>query len=186
MLQKARTCKHSQMPTRHIDAGSQRTNAERAAGPQIGWRFSEKESIMEFPPHTQPKGSAHSYIRARTLPRQMPDGGKRRIPSPTDRNSIQLVHILKAPRGSGDREIEMPLHMPHGLVMPGTNYGFRAKLRCRSPCSTFFLKNFSNFPGGPVVMNLPSKVGDVGSIRGQGTKIPHASGQLSPEAWVPQ
>ena len=146
MLQKARTCKHSQMPTRHIDAGSQRTNAERAAGPQIGWRFSEKESIMEFPPHTQPKGSAHSYIRARTLPRQMPDGGKRRIPSPTDRNSIQLVHILKAPRGSGDREIEMPLHMPHGLVMPGTNYGFRAKLRCRSPCSTFFFKEFQQFP----------------------------------------
>ena len=40
-----------------------------------------------------------------------------------------------------------------------------------------------NFPGGPVVKNLPSNVRDVGSIPGQGTKIPHAVGQLNP---VPQ
>ena len=32
-----------------------------------------------------------------------------------------------------------------------------------------------DFPGGPVVKNLPSSAGDVGSIPGQGTKIPHAS-----------
>ena len=31
-----------------------------------------------------------------------------------------------------------------------------------------------NFLGGPVVKNPPSNVGDVGSIPGQGTKIPHA------------
>ena len=36
-----------------------------------------------------------------------------------------------------------------------------------------------NFPGGPVVKNLPCNAGDVGSIPGQGTKIPHAAGQLS-------
>ena len=36
------------------------------------------------------------------------------------------------------------------------------------------------FPGGPVVKNLPSNAGDAGSIPGQGTKIPHATGQLSP------
>ena len=35
------------------------------------------------------------------------------------------------------------------------------------------------FPGGPVVKNLPSSAGDVGSIPGRGTKIPHAAGQLS-------
>ena len=29
-------------------------------------------------------------------------------------------------------------------------------------------------------MNLPSNAGDEGSIPGWGTKIPHASGQLSP------
>ena len=37
-----------------------------------------------------------------------------------------------------------------------------------------------DFPGGPVVKNLPSNAGDAGSIHGQGTKIPHAAGQLSP------
>ena len=33
-----------------------------------------------------------------------------------------------------------------------------------------------------VVKNLPCNAGDVGSIPGQGTKIPHAAGQLSPWA----
>ena len=32
-----------------------------------------------------------------------------------------------------------------------------------------------DFPGGPVVKNLPSNAGDMG----WGTKIPHASGQLN-------
>ena len=36
-----------------------------------------------------------------------------------------------------------------------------------------------DFPGGPVVKNLPSNTGDVGSIPGWGTKIPHATGQPS-------
>ena len=36
-----------------------------------------------------------------------------------------------------------------------------------------------DFPGGPMVKNLPSNAGDVGSIPGWGTKIPHAVGQLS-------
>ena len=34
-------------------------------------------------------------------------------------------------------------------------------------------------PGGPVVKNPPSNAGDVGSIPGRGSKIPHATGQLS-------
>ena len=33
-----------------------------------------------------------------------------------------------------------------------------------------------------MVKNLPSNAGDVGSIPGQGTKIPHATGQLRPRA----
>ena len=37
-----------------------------------------------------------------------------------------------------------------------------------------------DFPGGPVVKNLPSNAGDTGSIPGWGTKIPHTAGQLSP------
>ena len=38
---------------------------------------------------------------------------------------------------------------------------------------------FWDFPGGPVVKNLPSNAGDAGSIPGWGTKIPYAVGQLS-------
>ena len=33
-----------------------------------------------------------------------------------------------------------------------------------------------DFPGGPGIKNLPSSVGDMGSIPGHGTKITHASG----------
>ena len=36
-----------------------------------------------------------------------------------------------------------------------------------------------DFPGGPVDKNLPAIAEDTGSIPGQGTKIPHAKGQLS-------
>ena len=39
---------------------------------------------------------------------------------------------------------------------------------------------YRDFPGGPVVKNLPSNAGDVGSNLGRGTEIPHALGQLSP------
>ena len=39
--------------------------------------------------------------------------------------------------------------------------------------------NHEDFPGGPVVKNLPCNVGDSGSIPGQGTKIPHTLEQLS-------
>ena len=34
---------------------------------------------------------------------------------------------------------------------------------------------YGDFPGGPVVKTSPSKAGGVGSIPGQGFKIPHAS-----------
>ena len=42
---------------------------------------------------------------------------------------------------------------------------------------------FKVFPGGVVVKNnLPPNAGDTRSIPGQRTKIPHATGQLSPQA----
>ena len=41
-----------------------------------------------------------------------------------------------------------------------------------------------DFPGSPVVDNLPSSAGHVGLTPRQGTKIPHALGQLSPLAAV--
>ena len=37
-----------------------------------------------------------------------------------------------------------------------------------------------DLPGGPAVKNPPSNAGDTGLIPRQGTKIPHAAGQLSP------
>ena len=39
-----------------------------------------------------------------------------------------------------------------------------------------------DFLGHPVGKTLPSNAGDAGSIPGQGTKIPHATGHLSPHA----
>ena len=41
-----------------------------------------------------------------------------------------------------------------------------------------------DFLDGPVVENPPSSAGDMGSNPGQGTKMPHAQGQLDPS--VPQ
>ena len=44
----------------------------------------------------------------------------------------------------------------------------------------FFLKNNEeDFPGSPVVKNLPSNTWDASLIPGQGTKIPQAMGQLN-------
>ena len=37
-----------------------------------------------------------------------------------------------------------------------------------------------DFPGGPMVKHPPSNAGNTGLIPGRGTKIPHASEQLSP------
>ena len=39
-----------------------------------------------------------------------------------------------------------------------------------------------DFPGGPVVKNLPCNAEDAGLIPGLGTKIPHAAEQLSLQA----
>ena len=50
----------------------------------------------------------------------------------------------------------------------------------RLPATTLEGKLMGDFPGGPVVKNPPSNAGDMGLIPGQGTKIPHALGQLSP------
>ena len=37
-----------------------------------------------------------------------------------------------------------------------------------------------DFPGGPVVKNLPANAEDMGSVPAWSRKIPHASEQLSP------
>ena len=38
---------------------------------------------------------------------------------------------------------------------------------------------FGNFPGGPVIKNPPCNAGDVGSVPGQGTEIPHDGGLVA-------
>ena len=43
-----------------------------------------------------------------------------------------------------------------------------------------FIKISWDFPGGPGVENLPANAEDAGSIPIWGSKIPHATGQLSP------
>ena len=45
--------------------------------------------------------------------------------------------------------------------------------------SALKIRKFWDFPGGPVVENPPYNAGDIGLVPGQGTKIPHAAGQLS-------
>jgi len=42
-----------------------------------------------------------------------------------------------------------------------------------------YVNEREEFAGGPVIKNLPSNAGDMGSIPGWGTKIQHAAGQLS-------
>ena len=44
------------------------------------------------------------------------------------------------------------------------------------------MKDAGDFPGDPMVKNLPSNAGDTGSILGRGTKSPHSLGQLSTQA----
>ena len=45
--------------------------------------------------------------------------------------------------------------------------------------------HWKDFPGGPMVKNLPSNARDVSSIPGQGTKILHAAGHIE-KASMPQ
>ena len=42
-----------------------------------------------------------------------------------------------------------------------------------------FKTTVRDFPGGPVVKNLSCNAGDLGSVLGPGTQIPHATEQLS-------
>jgi len=63
-----------------------------------------------------------------------------------------------------------------------------AGLSSQSWCSGGSLQEglAGDFPGGPMIKNLPPNAGDVGSIPGQGTinKIPRAMGQLSLNYWA--
>ena len=51
-------------------------------------------------------------------------------------------------------------------------WGFKSHF---DPFIWYSVMDFRDFPGGPVVKNLPSNAGDSGWIPGQGTEIPHAA-----------
>ena len=56
--------------------------------------------------------------------------------------------------------------------------------RGRGAQARTYKERLEGFPGGAVVENLPANAGYTGSIPGQGTRIPHATGQLSPRATI--
>ena len=49
----------------------------------------------------------------------------------------------------------------------------------QTPKANLKISGFWDFPVSPVVKNLPCNAKDMGSTPGQGTKIPHATEQLS-------
>ena len=68
-------------------------------------------------------------------------------------------------------------HFRNSVLRACLNNGFAYLETDKSYQECYRLRDLAD---GPVVKNLPSNLGDAGSIPGQGTKIPHAAGQLSP------
>ena len=68
------------------------------------------------------------------------------------------------------------LSIPSVLFKRFSNFAYAARKQKPSENQS------GDFPGGLVVNNLPCNTGDVGSIPGWGTKIPHASEQPGPHA----
>ena len=68
------------------------------------------------------------------------------------------------------------------LKIRPTGFDYELDAGCEQKRMSRMTSSFwpEDFPGGPEVKNLPSNVMDMGSNPGQGTKIPHAAGQLSP------
>ena len=57
---------------------------------------------------------------------------------------------------------------------------FMRKYQTNPGSGAFYKILTRDFPGGPVVKDLPFNAGEVDLNAGQGTKIPHASVQLKP------
>ena len=84
----------------------------------------------------------------------------------------QLPLCLWSPPGSGHGGIPVSTHVcPENRLSGGLKNGPEA-YQVLSP------RNLG-FPGGPVVNNMAHNAGDTGSIAGQRTKTPHATGHLS-------
>lgn len=63
----------------------------------------------------------------------------------------------------------------HGNIIPDINPRHTYTYYSRSQCKS----SLCDFPHGPAAKNSPCNAGHTGWIPGQGTKIPHAVGQLS-------
>ena len=88
---------------------------------------------------------------------------------------------------------EIPRNGLNGSLISSSQFPFfspKQENQCSWPASHNWVSNrgaaispllslLGNFSGGAVVENLPANAGDTGSTPSHGTKIPHASGQLS-------
>ena len=75
-----------------------------------------------------------------------------------------------------------------GNFIPSSQFCYKPKITLK--ISLKKKNTIRDFPGGPVVKNLSCNAGDLDSIPGQGTKVPHDLEQRSPlptttEAHVP-
>ena len=73
------------------------------------------------------------------------------------------------------------INIPHLLYSFMCKWMYRL-FPCLGYCKWCYIKVHGDFLGGPVIENPPSGVKDTGSIHDQETKIPCASGRLSPHA----
>ena len=80
---------------------------------------------------------------------------------------------------SVDRHLDC-LHILTIVNNAAVNIGMHVSFQISAFVFLGYKPRSGDFPGGPVVKNPPSNEGDTGSILGQGTKLPHAAGQLSP------
>ena len=115
-------------------------------------------------------------------------------------NSITRENILQEWKDRGHQGYS---NLSHHLISTSWETSADANMKQKNhpvkPCSNFWptglwanktllLENKTkknewkdrDYPGGPLAKNLPWNAGRMGSIAGWGTKIPHASGQLSP------
>ena len=93
-----------------------------------------------------------------------------------------------------DEQYLSPRHICLDQLLPGPWWGEMSFIGLKTGYSASQIKNAGasslckkvelfkgsgrDFPGGPVVKNLPCNAGDVCSLPGQGTKISHAMEQL--------
>ena len=110
-------------------------------------------SRLKGPSNAQKKGWKESHP-ARHIIMKFQDTGPKRFKNLWER------------KRDGDQELGLTFHT--SVNNTGSSRAMPSKYWSR------------DYPGGPGVKNPPSNTGDLGSIPGWGTRIPHAEGLLSP------